>query len=61
MLLTVMHCIISHVFHADTDECAERSDGCNHICENTVGNYSCSCFNDGYRMSDDQLTCLGTC
>ena len=55
----------------DIDECANDStdgsadvstegsqNGCNHICTNTNGSFSCECFS-GYQLSDDMMTCVG--
>ena len=32
--------------------------GCEHICENTIGSFKCSC-NDGYELNKDGLSCDG--
>ena len=42
----------------DIDECGEGSSGCGQICNNTIGNYSCSC-NTGYELGNDSHKCNG--
>lgn len=42
----------------DIDECAADTDGCDHICMNTPGSYTCSC-NSGYNLLTDGHTCTG--
>ena len=43
----------------DIDECREETDGCGQICSNTVGSYTCGCYN-GYRLATDRHACNGT-
>ena len=43
----------------DINECEEGQHGCSHICENTLGSYSCLCFS-GFRLSEDHLFCEGS-
>ncbi|XP_033122076.1 uncharacterized protein LOC117121084 [Anneissia japonica] len=40
----------------DFDECLDESDGCEHVCTNTLGSYVCSC-NPGYELQNDMRTC----
>ena len=50
---------IIHYFsciHADIDECIDTS-LCDQVCENTVGSYTCGCY-EGYVMTENQ--CQGT-
>ena len=42
----------------DIDECADDIDGCDHVCNNDVGSYRCSC-NVGYRLDPDLHGCNG--
>ena len=42
----------------DKDECATNTDGCQNICKNNVGSYTCKC-NDGYNLNSDKMTCSG--
>lgn len=44
----------------DVNECMMGSDRCAQNCNNTVGNYTCSC-NEGYTLNRDGNTCDGTC
>ena len=44
-------------FCADIDECGEGMDGCEQICTNEVGGFSCSC-GSGYRLANDRRVCL---
>ena len=50
--------VYSHVFciSTDIDECAEGSDECEHMCMNTEGNYTCSCY-ESYLLADDGKSC----
>ena len=43
------------IFCSDRDECF--SSPCSHICENSVGSFSCKCA-DGYRLRDDGRSCI---
>ena len=43
---------------ADINECTEDTDGCQQVCTNSVGSYSCSC-NRGYRLASDDHSCNG--
>ena len=47
-----------NLFISDIDECAMGSAECNHYCRNTAGNYYCTCYGSGYRLQDDNSTCL---
>ncbi|KAL9980814.1 hypothetical protein ACROYT_G009452 [Oculina patagonica] len=40
----------------DRDECAEGSGGCDQVCLNTIGSFSCSCH-PGYFLDIDGKTC----
>ena len=40
---------------ADIDECLSNNGGCEHICVNGLGNFSCSC-REGYEL-DDMFNC----
>lgn len=42
----------------DIDECKEGSAGCSQICNNAIGNYSCSCSR-GYELDNDLHRCNG--
>lgn len=42
----------------DYDECKTASHGCQQICTNKYGSYSCMCFN-GYKLNSDNKTCSG--
>ena len=48
--LTVM------LYMTDVDECEERSSGCEHVCTNDIGNFTCSCYG-GYELNSDNKTC----
>jgi len=39
------------------NECYSDNGGCQHVCQDLEGSYTCSCFN-GYRLSADQRTCI---
>ena len=46
--------------HLDINECVLGTSGCNQLCNNTVGSYTCSC-NTGYTLDLNNLTCNGEC
>ena len=59
-----------HIFHhryvhvqfdlTDLDnQCDDNNGGCSQICNNTEGNYECSCRN-GYVLDNDGQNCSGT-
>ena len=41
----------------DVDECANSNGGCDTLCINSPGSYSCSC-NTGYMLLLDGRTCI---
>lgn len=47
-----------HTDIVDVNECMTGSDRCTQNCNNTIGNYTCSC-NDGYTLNFDGYTCDG--
>lgn len=48
-------------FDLDKDECAINNGGCQHICKNIVGSYSCACHN-GFVLHENKHDCKeGTC
>lgn len=49
---------ILNLFISDIDECTTGFAECNHHCRNTAGNYYCTCYGSGYRLQDDNSTCL---
>lgn len=49
---------ISPHFVLDLDECAESVDGCEQVCINSVGSFSCDC-NTGYDLQPDLKACQG--
>ncbi|XP_050394072.2 tolloid-like protein 1 [Patella vulgata] len=44
------------LFMTDKDECAEDNGGCQHICNNNVGSFTCACDN-GYTLHENKLDC----
>ena len=44
---------------ADIDECALGISGCEQVCHNYDGGYSCECYS-GYVLDTDQHNCSGT-
>ena len=46
------------LFYSDIDECANGTSGCDQICANEIGSYSCSC-ESGYRLRNDSHGCTG--
>ena len=56
----VLNIIYRIIFNAiDTDECAEGTDTCDHVCINTNGSYVCSCDSNEYKLGLDKETCIG--
>ena len=47
-----------HTDIIDINECLENLDGCDHMCSNRPGSYTCSCHT-GYRLAMDNHTCNG--
>ena len=45
-------------FSTDVNECLSGIGGCEHICTNTVGNFSCSC-KIGYSLDSNLMNCSG--
>ena len=43
-------------FLLDINECNEETSGCNQICNNTNGSYTCSCL-PGYQLEYDNMFC----
>jgi len=41
---------------ADIDECADANGGCEHLCVNEPGTYTCAC-DEGYTLGDDGFNC----
>ncbi|XP_053380102.1 uncharacterized protein LOC123547975 [Mercenaria mercenaria] len=40
----------------DEDECLTEGSDCKHYCNNTIGSYTCSCYN-GYMLEEDGISC----
>ena len=57
---TVIICLHSCTFSfKDIDECRMGTHGCDHICSNDPGSYTCSC-NTGYDLTSNGRTCKGS-
>ena len=46
------------LYALDIDECAANTDGCEQVCLDTPGSYTCSC-QPGYILNRDSRTCTG--
>ena len=44
---------------ADVDECTEGTASCQHVCNNHIGGFKCSCYS-GYTLNSDNKTCTGS-
>ena len=44
---------------SDINECTTSNGGCEHICVNGDGSYSCTCDN-GYELNNNHKNCSGT-
>ena len=42
----------------DVNECSTSNGGCEQICENSNGSFTCYCY-DGYMLNKDLQTCGG--
>ena len=49
---------LEHVCVIDIDECADVTHGCQQICKNSIGNFSCNCRR-GFELNADGKTCDG--
>ena len=47
-------------YFVDIDECSTNIHGCQQVCVNTEGSYSCEC-RDGYALDDNGMTCSISC
>ena len=47
-------------YFVDIDECSTSVHGCQQVCTNTEGSYSCEC-RDGYALDDNGKTCSISC
>ncbi len=57
VLAIVIEICIQHTHTCvDIDECSGTAHGCDHICTNTLGSYTCDC-NSGYRLATDERGC----
>ncbi len=58
----IVHCLVFILSNnIDINECNDTvsTSGCNHICNNSIGSYKCSCYN-GYRLANGSYTfCVG--
>ena len=55
MLLIIWNYVCSL---ADINECLTDNGGCEQICNNTEGSFSCSC-DSGYNLDSNRLNCTG--
>ena len=44
---------------ADVDECSDDSGGCEDLCINIPGSYSCLCNASGYLLDNNKINCSG--
>ena len=51
--------VISCHIIADINECSNNNGGCEDVCNNTIGSYSCSCQANGYNLDANRLSCSG--
>ena len=61
MLILILRCLICELTFlplTDINECAIGNGGCEQVCTNTPGGYTCSC-NAGYTSSGK--ACVGKC
>ena len=53
-------CVIIATVITDINECSDNNGGCEDVCNNTIGSYSCSCQTNGYNLDANRLSCSGT-
>ena len=58
--IIVSLCIFLYTLYTDINECSESTDGCQQMCMNTIGSFSCAC-NRGYRLAGNGHRCDGMC
>ena len=46
-------------FLTDINECTNNNGGCEDVCTNTIGSYTCSCQSIGYYLDNDKHNCSG--
>ena len=56
LIISITKQCISH--YADINECSDGTDVCSHLCNNTIGSYSCSC-SPCYILGPDGISCYG--
>ena len=49
---------LQYVLFLDINECFSNNGNCSQTCNNTIGNYLCSC-KSGYVLDGDNVTCKG--
>ncbi len=57
-IITCNHLSLHVSLYKDVDECLSGNGGCEHMCMNTVGNFSCSCT-IGYSLDSNLMNCSG--
>ena len=53
---TVWHYVILST--TDLNECQDNNGGCGQVCNNSIGSFSCECY-QGYELEDDGFNCTG--
>ena len=49
----------STYFSLDINECTSGVAECSEVCVNTEGSFHCSCYDPGYKVADDGVSCTG--
>ena len=59
--MCLVHNYLLYIIHVDVNECLDNGGKgpCEDTCENHIGGYKCGCSIQGYKLSDDGLTCKG--
>ncbi len=47
---------LHYTYFIDVNECSTGNGGCEHVCTNTIGSFSCSCDN-GFTLAGDGKSC----
>ncbi len=43
----------------DIDECELSLDDCAEVCIDSFGSYTCGCFSEGFRVVENNQSCIG--
>ena len=56
-LISQLH--VAFALLTDINECTNNNGGCEDVCTNIIGSYTCSCQLIGYHLDNDKHNCSG--